>query len=400
MPDSGFRVTPAQPITRQPTAPRFQISPTRTLIDQPVDVRVVGLCPQEVITVEATTRDRTGAVWHSHVALSADSAGVAADSSMKLLWSMRPLDSRAQTPYFSPARETTALQIRALRDRSVFAAAELERLGQSPDVRVTDLSRHRDGLDARFFTPSVHPLTPAILQIGGAEGGRSDFPAAVLASYGFPSLSLAYFRAPGLPSTLRAIPLEYFAGALQWLAQQPEVDPRRIAVFGVSRGGEAALLTGAMFPDLVHAVIACTTSGRVFGANPRPGAAWTEAGTPVPFGPIPVERIRGPVLVTEGGKDGITLAPSAVARIVAQARAHSRTNIRGIAYPSAGHGVGWMLPNLPVAERIRTRPIGGTAAANARARASAWLHVLRFLRTLPSSEPKALTSDAADQLLT
>ncbi|MFC7656219.1 hypothetical protein ACFQV8_06595 [Pseudonocardia benzenivorans] len=74
---------------------------------------------------------------------------------------------------------------------------------------------------------------PAVLVVGGAEGGLALDPlAAALARKGFVSLAVGYFGLPGLPPTLREIPLEYFATALRVLAAQPGVDPARIVVWG------------------------------------------------------------------------------------------------------------------------------------------------------------------------
>jgi BAAT / Acyl-CoA thioester hydrolase C terminal len=134
-------------------------------------------------------------------------------------------------------------------------------------------------------------------------------------------MALAYFRAPGLPRELKDIPLEYFARALRRLRSRPDVDPNRVAVIGISRGGEAALLIGATYPRLVHGVVALVPSNVV---NPSPdgrSTSWTLNGRAVPqvrpeeFGDpdptstpdavIPAERITGPVLTASGGLDDL-----------------------------------------------------------------------------------------------
>jgi len=96
------------------------------------------------------------------------------------------------------------------------------------------------GFYGSYYTRAdVAKRGPAILLLGGSEGGLpSGRLLTMLAARGFPTLSLAYFRAPGLPQTLANIPLEYFEKALTWLRAQPEVDPNRIAVIGVSYGSQ------------------------------------------------------------------------------------------------------------------------------------------------------------------
>src|SRR2546423_12920781 len=81
-----------------------------------------------------------------------------------------------------------------------------------------------------------------------------------LAPHCSPTLAIAYFGAAGLPQTLSNIPLEYFVKALSWLRSQPGVDPAHLFTYGVSRGSEAALLLGALYPDLVRGVIALVPS--------------------------------------------------------------------------------------------------------------------------------------------
>ena len=68
-------------------------------------------------------------------------------------------------------------------------------------------------------------------------------------------MGIAYFGIDSLPATLGEIPLEYFERALAWLVRQPEVQPGRLAVLGISRGSEMALQLGATFPA-IRAVVA------------------------------------------------------------------------------------------------------------------------------------------------
>jgi dienelactone hydrolase len=229
-------------------------------------------------------------------------------------------------------------------------------------------------------------LRRGVLVIGGSEGGYSPYLATLLASRGYASLALAYFKEPGLPQTLKDIPLEYFAKALRWLAAQPGVDSKRVVLLGASRGGEGALLIGSTYLDLVHGVIAASPIDQVAGAYPGPGDAWTLGGKPVPLGPIAVEKIGGPVLAFAGGKDEIWDSKDSVARIVARARAHGREDIVGVVYLRAGHGV-VLVPNAPTAGTIETAPgtyveLGGTTEDNLRAHADSWARILRFLATL------------------
>src|SRR4030095_5806017 len=142
-----------------------------------------------------------------------------------------------------------------------------------------------DGLVGTLFAPAGDDRRPAVLAVGGSGGGLSfaDTIAALLASHGYTSLALAYFRMEGLPETLDRIPLEYFERALAWLAHHPRVDAERIAGLGGSRGGELVLLLGATFPS-IRAVVAYVPSGLVHGSYPSSGhSAWMLGGEEVPY---------------------------------------------------------------------------------------------------------------------
>jgi fermentation-respiration switch protein FrsA (DUF1100 family) len=136
-----------------------------------------------------------------------------------------------------------------------------------------------------------------VLVFSGSAGGLTTTrAAALLAAHGYPSLALAYFKAPGLPQTLSSIPLEYFTSALEELRAQPGVDRNHVLVAGESRGGEAALLLGAHFPRLVNGVIAGVPSSVVNPGWPdTSNPAWTVRGRPPG---------RQPVRHGEGGHPG------------------------------------------------------------------------------------------------
>jgi dienelactone hydrolase len=358
------------------------------LVDQPVDVRVTGLRPKQKVLLAASARDRLGVAWRSQLSFVADRAGVVdTRSHMKLFWSMLPVPKRSTPTPFALSRGPATVLVRALVNGKAVAGGTLARRAEAVGLTATDTTVAKEGFVGTYYVLSAAQPQPAVLQLGGSLGGHSELPAGLLASHGYPSLSLAYFKEPGLPPTLKNIPFEYFEKALRWLASQPGVDPKRVVVLGVSRGAEAALLLGATYPDLVHGVIACTTGSQVLGAFPGGGAAWTLGRNPIPLGAIPVERIVGPVLVTGGGKDEVVDSAQGVRDLVSRARSHGLTEFTGAIYPSAGHGIGCLIPNLPLTGQIQIGPsayaeTGGTPAANEQAAAASWPLVLRLLRSI------------------
>jgi dienelactone hydrolase len=368
------------PVGAAHAAVRVAVTPSAVLVDAPVDVRVTGLAPRETVTLRATTKDYLGYLWRRQRTARADAHGVYdTHGDMHLFWSLHCLSPIADY-FLAPALAPTDVQIDVLRSGRVAGRAVLSRRGAAAGVTWTDTTVGRDGVVGTYFAPPPgSPPAPAVMVIGGSEGSYTYYPAALLASHGCPAFAVAYFKEPSLPAGLENIPLEYFQTALRWLAVQPGVDPKRLVVLGTSRGGEGALLIGSAFPDLVHGVIAVVPSDQVNPGYPDGSfPAWTLGGKPVPSGPIPVEKIAGPVLALGGGKDEVWDSSGAVKRIVDRANEHGRTDVVGVVYAQAGHGLSW-LANMPPFE---VGQLGGTAEGNEKAQTASWARTLSFLAAL------------------
>src|SRR5207253_876376 len=98
------------------------------------------------------------------------------------------------------------------------------------------------GLVGTLYLPGTTAARPAIMTLGGSDGGidAAALSAAALANHGFAALAIAYFGAAGLPSGLVDIPLEYLERAIRFLRSHPAVLSERLGVLGRSRGGELA----------------------------------------------------------------------------------------------------------------------------------------------------------------
>ena len=141
----------------------------------------------------------------------------------------------------------------------------------------------KEGLVATLFRPIAPGRRPTVIVLQGSLGGMLEASAAVLASHGFPALALAYFGVNPLPPELIEVPLEYFSEAIAWLKTQPAVDADRIAVMGVSKGGELAMLLAATYPEDIKAVVgyARRPRGKVAGTLvPMMGTGAADAGRP------------------------------------------------------------------------------------------------------------------------
>jgi hypothetical protein len=196
---------------------------------------------------------------------------------------------------------------------------------------------------------------------------------------------------------------------------------------GQSRGSELALLAGALL-EPIGPVVALTPSGVCWAGigaqGPVTAPAWRFRGDDLPYAPIcpagarlpagahvgsvismrpcfeamlrdrdairaaeiPVEQVKGPILMVSGGADAMwpatAMAENAVHRAAAHGFPHALTHLR---YRAAGHLCGGV-PGTPAGTENRipltglVYRLGGTPAANAQARADSWPQVLQLLR--------------------
>jgi dienelactone hydrolase len=362
--------------------PAISAAPRDGLLDAPPRIRVSGVGDDAV--VRARTADDQGRTWTSttHV------ADLRRDPS-RPLWTLAHGDD-----LFVPPPSEYVVRLDLVNGGRTVAHATIGRRWIARSVRH---ERVREGLYGELFDPPGAQRRSAALVIGGSDGGLTTAgEAALLAAHGYPAMALAYFREPGLPSELKDIPLEYFARALNRLRARPDVDPRRVAVIGVSRGGEAALLIGATYPRLVHGVVALVPSNVVNPSTDGRSAAWTLHGRPLPritaqdFGEpdpvrtpdavIGVERIAGPVLTASGGVDALWPSYDYSEAVHQRLAAHGfRYDHPDLRFENAGHGLGAAIPYLPTAS---IRDFGGSASADEAAKAALWPRILAFMRGL------------------
>jgi dienelactone hydrolase len=342
-----------------------------------------------------------------------------------LIWSLSPKQPGASPRALNEQLAPWTLTVTA-RQGDTTVTETITRRAVAEDVKLVEV--REDGLFINLFLPDGNGPFPTVLVLGGSGGGFPDGQAALLASHGFAAVSLAYFGVEGLPEELRRIPLEYFARALEWIADHPLLESRRLAVSGTSRGGELALLLASRHPE-IRSVVAWVPSGYVWGAISRIDergdeddfASWTLNGESVPYAGrvrnndvapdadgvihltpaylrfaadeeranralIPVENVNGPILLVSGQADD--LWPSAHFSDLIVQRLEARGfdfPVEHLSYPDSGHGIGGGI--VPTTINQGYHPIrkayishGGTAAGRAVARAESWPRALDFLR--------------------
>ncbi len=416
--------------------PNLIVHPKQALIGDAISIRAGGLPPGQTADLVIKGQDQFGNVWSSTASFRADEAGTidpSRDAPIEgsyrgidqagLFWSMTcSQKSEFMSPFVIMPRLTVTLSINGQEKGSQI----IER------IAFVDLDRQDvvSPVVGVFFKPrEISKPSPALIVLGGSEGGYNQGWAAVLASKTrLPTLALGYFGAKGLPPTLENIPLETIEKGMQWLNEQPMVAKDRFGVVGASRGGELAILAASVFPQL-KAVVGYTPSGIVWeGIGSAQAPAWLYGGKPFPYllmmsdeesrklfleaqkkgetffdapsflfslkmqerrvkdATIRVENSKAAFLLIGNPDDGVwpskLLSEVVVDRL--KAHKHPRT-FELLSYPQGGHMLipypyypttmrKFYLPTIKVWEGL-----GGTAEGAARAAEDSWPKVIRFL---------------------
>lgn len=240
------------------------------------------------------------------------------------------------------------------------------------------LSVENDGFAAKFYPMSPADKRVAVLVLGGSEGGLPERLAKPIVDAGFPTLALAYFNEEGLPQELEKIPLEYFNKAISWLQSQKNINSDELIVVGWSKGAELALLLASR-DKKISSVIAIAPSSVAWAGILKdwtkvPSSSWTERGEElahVVFKPtgqvsglldlytqslenrsdsgqadIPVENIRGSVVLMTGEDDEIWPSPSMAKSICERVNSNKNGRCQHLNYPGLDH-----LLNLKFADK-------------------------------------------------
>lgn len=247
-----------------------------------------------------------------------------------------------------------------------------------------------DGLHGFFHMPSRElPASErfagkALVVLGGSEGNENiprDL-GARFAREGIAALGLCYWNVPGLPRELVEVPVESVERAVAFLRGRGF---EKVGVYGISKGGELALLAASLMPELTctvalspldHVMPGITGNGSIATKGVSERSSWTWRGEPVPCVPggvrmpygaivrrllterqldlrffyerllaradegfaIKVERIAGPVLLVSPARDVMWPSDAACLRIEERLRAHGHPwEVTRLSYEHASH---------------------------------------------------------------
>jgi dienelactone hydrolase len=432
-------------------------TPTDVVEGNPVNVSISGLQPGQEVILHASRLWSLYPIgeelYRGQAAYRADGAGKVDLGSSKplpgssyervdpagLFWSMAPerrllANGPRQGPPLVPQAELRPGQVRLEAEIAgrIVARADVWLRGAAPDVAVREI--REPGVVGLFARGPGSGRQPAIIVLGGSEGGldTARWAAPLLASHGYAVLGLAYFQGgepalTGLRPNLEHIPLETLEAARRWLARQNGVDASRVAVIGVSKGAELALVAGATFP-WVGVVGAFAPSHVVWEGIPTDdqpdrsaGSSWTYRGRPLPYvrwskaaerrgdqartatgssrltevhleslaeyasdveaAAIPIERSRAAVFIAGGTDDAMWPSAYAAERLRERLARRDPGSATQIEVHPTGHlllGSGWG-PTTQF-QRTKGRLQGGNPGLDAEAQQAIWPKFLLFLR--------------------
>lgn len=154
----------------------------------------------------------------------------------------------------------------------------------------------KNGFYGKLFKPvrDAFPGKALILFTGGdGEFDAACMGAQFFADNGLTVMAIAYFKVPGLPASLAAMPMESLERAALYLQG---AGYKKVGAWGISMGAELALLAGVYMPELISCVIAASPISFITqGVSPKmevlPCSAFTWHGENLPYLPYGVKKI-------------------------------------------------------------------------------------------------------------
>jgi len=280
---------------------------------------------------------------------------------------------------------------------------------------------------AKVYVQEGEGPRPVVVILHGAEGGTEagDRYGPILAGLGYAAVGLPYYSPdwgqygppkalPEIAGSFVDIRIDQLAELREALRGMPGVDVERFGLFGASKGSEFALIAASRY-DWIDAVVAYTPTDVVWEGwgletveAEGTRSSFSFEGKALPFMPyrgfiegllagpgvadlraihangradnpqkeaearIPVEDYAGALMLVAGGRDAQWDSAKA-ATAIALARADAGLEVTTLIYPDAGH-------DLVGDGGPRESPLsGGSAEADAAARADAWPKVVAFM---------------------
>ncbi|EHB12650.1 Bile acid-CoA:amino acid N-acyltransferase [Heterocephalus glaber] len=403
-------------------------SPLSALADEPVHIRVTGLSPFKMVSLQASLRDEKGNLFYSEAYYKANEAGevdLERDAAlggnyvgihpMGLLWSLKPEKLLTRLIKRDVINSPFEVQLKVCEPRppvkseltsAPIASLTLERWYVAPGV--TRIQVREGRLRGALFIPPGEGSFPGVIDLYGNTGGLVEFRASLMASHGFVSLALAFLAYEDLPGHLEKVDLDYFEEAANFLLRHPKVYGPGLGIVSLCKGAEiglsmaihlkqitaTVLINGPNFiisiPQVYHGQITqpapfsienISTNALGFAEFYK---SYEGSGVENSQSVLPIEKAKGHFLFIVGEEDKNINAKVHAARATDQLRRNGKNNWTLLSYPGAGHLIEPPYTPLCIVSRISllSLPIhwGGEVVPHAAAQEHAWQEILKFLR--------------------
>uniref|UniRef100_H2Y3N5 Acyl-CoA thioester hydrolase/bile acid-CoA amino acid N-acetyltransferase domain-containing protein n=2 Tax=Ciona intestinalis TaxID=7719 RepID=H2Y3N5_CIOIN len=237
---------------------KININETDSISDQPITISVAGLRPLQKVTLHSHTTIDNGNSFECVAVYKSDHQGsinLSTDESiggsyrgvepMGLIWAMKesPMNKHAHARFVKMDITTPLVVMLNVYEELIFTLEELDsrrknlkklasthikRWFMAAGTKRITLTVEKHGIHGTLFIPPGQGPFPAVLTLFGSYPGTMEFKAALLSSYGFVTLALAFYGVPGLPSLESfhswKVDLGYFEKAFEYLSNIQEVD--------------------------------------------------------------------------------------------------------------------------------------------------------------------------------
>ncbi|XP_048393960.1 acyl-coenzyme A thioesterase 1-like [Stegostoma tigrinum] len=357
----------------------IQLQPSpRCLFDEPLEVRVSGLCPHQQVTLKAWLRDEKEQLFHSAAFYTADPHGqldltrspslgghYTGVQPMGLFWSLSPV-----TPFTRLVKRDVAASPLSVHIEIFDGHLSLGQL--PPQPLATAINQRwfmkeglvripvREGrIRGTLFVPPGNGPFPGVICMNEIKGGLLEYRSSLLANHGFTTLAFFYDNYDSLPKGVTNFDLEYLEEAVNVLKKHPKVKGPSVGVIGISKGADLALSMATFLPDVQAAVVinGCITSS-VFGLCVKnklistglhyninrmkiadSGVAdLSEIMDEVDMdNVIPIENTKGTILFVAGEDDKNWSSKHYVDEAVKRLKEHGKDKFDVLSYPGSGH---------------------------------------------------------------
>ena len=264
---------------------QLAIGPNPSMIDERVRIKVTGLSPKAAVTLQLSVHrpgDKLDFKSRS-LYVSSDSGEVDVASAEALnggsytgldamgpFWSMRP--SKESNAVLQTTDLETPLHVTAelyaghhgvgstASDADLVAKCAIERRFIAPGVRRIPIIA--DGIHSILFLPAAAASGQSVPLINVIYGGvvrrghLKEERAALYAAKGFAALAVGIFGMPGLPKMYRDIEIETLERTIEHVLNSYDViDPNRVGMHGISKGGDLTLSCAAFLRDKIKAAV-------------------------------------------------------------------------------------------------------------------------------------------------